>query len=280
MQMNPIYGKHDENTLAQFNDVMSRAEKGVLCADGHLGYVMPIGGVAAYKNKVSPVGVGFDIGCVDCDTEFLSPEGWVKISEYKNQKVMQFNMENNTSEFVVPLRYVKEPCKTKFIHFKTKYGIDQMLSYDHRCLVYKYGKEYLFQKTEILTAKEIADKHFSTSNGFRHRFLTSFIPKIKTKIPLTDDQIRVMVMVCADSSLNKTGNKCIVSVKKIRKVIRIRYLLKKAKVPITYFREDGRGYSTFTFVPPIFKKGLHQFWKASYSQLKIIGEEFTFFIYN
>src|SRR5947207_4048337 len=32
-------------------------------ADGHLGYIMPIGGVAAYRNKVSVVGVGFDIAC-------------------------------------------------------------------------------------------------------------------------------------------------------------------------------------------------------------------------
>ncbi len=59
----PVYGLHDEQTLHQFLDVMSRAEYGALMGDGHLGYVMPIGGVAAYKNKVSPVGVGFDIGC-------------------------------------------------------------------------------------------------------------------------------------------------------------------------------------------------------------------------
>src|SRR5207253_8657761 len=32
-------------------------------ADGHLGYVMPVGGVAAYRNKASVVGVGFDIAC-------------------------------------------------------------------------------------------------------------------------------------------------------------------------------------------------------------------------
>ena len=32
-------------------------------ADGHLGYVMPIGGVAAYREQVSVVGVGFDIAC-------------------------------------------------------------------------------------------------------------------------------------------------------------------------------------------------------------------------
>jgi tRNA-splicing ligase RtcB (3'-phosphate/5'-hydroxy nucleic acid ligase) len=34
-----------------------------LMADGHLGYVMPIGGVAAYSEQVSVVGVGFDIAC-------------------------------------------------------------------------------------------------------------------------------------------------------------------------------------------------------------------------
>lgn len=32
-------------------------------ADGHLGYIMPIGGVAAYRNQVSVAGVGFDIAC-------------------------------------------------------------------------------------------------------------------------------------------------------------------------------------------------------------------------
>lgn len=60
---NPVFGKPAENTLDQFHNVLMRAERGALMADAHLGYVMPIGGVMAYKNKVSPVGVGFDIGC-------------------------------------------------------------------------------------------------------------------------------------------------------------------------------------------------------------------------
>ena len=58
-----IYGKHDENTLAQFKEVSKTADKSALMADGHLGYVMPIGGVCAYKNHISPLGVGFDIAC-------------------------------------------------------------------------------------------------------------------------------------------------------------------------------------------------------------------------
>ncbi|HXG55937.1 MAG TPA: RtcB family protein [Vicinamibacterales bacterium] len=58
-----IFGEHEPKTIAQLEDVASRAERAALMADGHLGYVMPIGGVAAYRNKVSVVGVGFDIAC-------------------------------------------------------------------------------------------------------------------------------------------------------------------------------------------------------------------------
>jgi tRNA-splicing ligase RtcB (3'-phosphate/5'-hydroxy nucleic acid ligase) len=58
-----VFGQHEENTIAQLRDVASRAERAALMADGHLGYVMPIGGVAAYRNRASVVGVGFDIAC-------------------------------------------------------------------------------------------------------------------------------------------------------------------------------------------------------------------------
>src|SRR5262245_21679279 len=58
-----IFGNHESSTLAQLNHVAQRARKVALMADGHLGYVMPIGGVAAYDDAVSVVGVGFDIAC-------------------------------------------------------------------------------------------------------------------------------------------------------------------------------------------------------------------------
>jgi len=58
-----IFGDHDDKTILQLQDVASRAERAALMADGHLGYIMPIGGVAAFKDKVSVTGVGFDIAC-------------------------------------------------------------------------------------------------------------------------------------------------------------------------------------------------------------------------
>ena len=60
-----IYGDHDEKTVAQLERCVAAEEgaRGVLCADGHLGYSMPIGGAVAYAEHVSPAGVGFDVGC-------------------------------------------------------------------------------------------------------------------------------------------------------------------------------------------------------------------------
>lgn len=59
-----VIGKHEENTIAQARNVYDKgADRFVLCADGHLGYGHPIGGVAAYKDRISISGVGFDIAC-------------------------------------------------------------------------------------------------------------------------------------------------------------------------------------------------------------------------
>jgi tRNA-splicing ligase RtcB len=59
-----IFGEHDAATIKQIETcVTAGGERGVLCADGHKGYAQPIGGVVAYKDKISLSGVGFDIAC-------------------------------------------------------------------------------------------------------------------------------------------------------------------------------------------------------------------------
>lgn len=60
-----IFGDHDENTVKQMWNCLGvgNVAGGVLCADGHLGYAQPVGGVVAYRNQVSVSGVGFDIAC-------------------------------------------------------------------------------------------------------------------------------------------------------------------------------------------------------------------------
>src|SRR6266404_3706141 len=59
-----IFGEHDAATIKQIETcVASGGQSGVLCADGHKGYAQPIGGVVAYRDRISLSGVGFDIAC-------------------------------------------------------------------------------------------------------------------------------------------------------------------------------------------------------------------------
>lgn len=57
------FGEIEPATLAQAENCLTEAEAFILMADNHKGYGMPVGGVAVYKDKISPAGVGFDIAC-------------------------------------------------------------------------------------------------------------------------------------------------------------------------------------------------------------------------
>lgn len=60
----PVWGGVEQKTLAQIRrTLLTGATRVALTADNHLGYGVPIGGVAAYVDAVSPTGVGYDIGC-------------------------------------------------------------------------------------------------------------------------------------------------------------------------------------------------------------------------
>lgn len=58
------FGPVDEKARQQIERCAARdAPFAVLCADHHVGYSQPIGGAVAYKDHISPSGVGYDIAC-------------------------------------------------------------------------------------------------------------------------------------------------------------------------------------------------------------------------
>ncbi|MEO7720023.1 MAG: RtcB family protein [Capsulimonas sp.] len=60
----PVWGSPvDEGAMLQIMNCSKDAAHVALMADHHKGYAVPIGGVVAYEDKISPSGVGFDIGC-------------------------------------------------------------------------------------------------------------------------------------------------------------------------------------------------------------------------
>lgn len=101
-----VIGSHDEGTIAQMRACMSvgNAVQGVICADGHLGYAQPVGGVIAYEKQISISGVGFDIGCgnmaVRLDTKFADIEDRVGAIIEDVGRVISFGVGRKNAERV------------------------------------------------------------------------------------------------------------------------------------------------------------------------------------
>src|SRR5262249_37033647 len=63
------FGPVEEDARTQLERCLAKGgeeARGVLCADHHKGYSMPIGGVLASQSVVMPAGVGYDIACGNC----------------------------------------------------------------------------------------------------------------------------------------------------------------------------------------------------------------------
>src|ERR1700733_12384824 len=99
-----VFGQHDEAAVAQMRNCMSvgNVVAGVICADGHLGYAQPVGGVIAYEKQISISGVGFDIGCgnmaVRLDTPFSAIEDRVGSIARDVSKVISFGIGRTNEE--------------------------------------------------------------------------------------------------------------------------------------------------------------------------------------
>lgn len=248
-----------------------------LMPDVHQGYGVTIGGVLTTKGVIVPNAVGVDIGCVDKDTEFLTPNGWKKISKYQdNDEVMVYDLNANSSFFERP-NYVKLPCD-EFYHIKTKYGVDQMLSEEHKLLMFKGSHHREAQRGEPfdITMEEVFNKHSELKLGFRDKMLT-VIPNANLqnkKINMTDQQVRVQVMVMADGHIIDSDKKhCRCRFVKQRKIDRCIQLLEMANIPYSLNKDERQGCTDIHFISPSSEKRIGLFWGASIEQLRIIVDE-------
>lgn len=221
-----------------------------------------------------------DMGCVDADTEYLSPTGWQRISEYTSGQVAQYDPGTRSIEFVEPSEYVRKPC-ADMLHIKTKYGLDQMLSPEHRVLLTDTTGKLETVQAETLYVRQARWLVTGKSKGRK-----SEIGYVKARIPvvysftggigldLTPSQLRVVVATIADGYIPSAGTRCHIRLKKGRKVSRLRALLSAAGIE---YREKPclpEGFTKFSFVPPLRTKMFGaDFWRASQDQLAVIADE-------
>lgn len=211
--------------------------------DPHTGDLMEI-----YLNK------GSTGGCVDADTEYFNGTEWKKISTYKRgsqEKVLQYNL-NGTAELVVPDNYIVNENISNLVHFRNHYGLDMVLSNDHRIFAYKNYQKYKMGIRKSLTYEIMTVDEYIQRDGSKERHIPTTFRMNAPGLPLNEQIIRLLVCVYADGTWN--GDQIVVNVKKDRKKERIEKLLKEAN--IGYSRRDiyNTQYSIFSFYAPTQQK--------------------------
>jgi len=216
-----------------------------------------------------------ETGCVSADTEFLTPTGWKRIDEYEEgDKVGQFDPDSRLVTFCEPERYVKEPCST-MIHIHPSRGTDQMVSDDHRVLLYSktnYSRDGRIGKWSVKTGSQMyADRNKRSGHGFCTTFKVD-----RPGVGMSDSELRLMVAVIADGHFSNSTNRVAVRLKKERKKLRLERLLKFAGVAFKRRKCGGKvpGYDVFTFCAPRRDKVFDAFyWGCSDTQLAMIVDE-------
>ena len=203
-------------------------------------------------------------GCVDMDTEFLTRNGWVKISEYDNQEICEWNEDGSTT-FRKPFKYIK--IKEDYLTHLKSNTIDMMICDEHRFPYLSKGK-----KVKVDYFKNI--KMFS-SVAIPRNFST---PDNTEGVNISDDLIRVLVMQSADGNIDKKSKKfrIRINVKKDRKKTRVIELLENAKIDYKIYNNNiNDGYLKLAYYPPkeISFRGLEVLWGCNHSQLILIADE-------
>lgn len=240
--------------------------------DVHAGAGCVIGFTADLGDKVIPNIVGVDIGCLDKDTEFLTPNGWKKISDYiENDLVLGYDKNSREANFQKPIFYIKKSCK-QFYHFKNSKGLDQMVSEEHKMLVWKGFKNKGYEYFDCSPAEL---NSFNLQKGY-YSFETTF-HKEHTEIEDSNVEIQIAVMIAADGcirySIDENLNKVELHFSKERKIKRAKKLLDSAKY--SYECKSYKNGTTYFYIklPKKYDKDLTRFYNANSKQLKILAEE-------
>lgn len=217
-------------------------------------------------------------GCLSEDTEYLTPLGWKRIDQYKiGEKIAQYDSNTRKMFFDFPVNYINEINTEPMLHFLSR-GLDMMLTPNHRVL---FNKKYNPEKLQVISAQEVFDAHQQLTSGWDGMVPTAFEWDGQGNgIFLSDDDLRLMVAVCADGHFpkNRHGeNFCSICLRRIRKRERIVELLNRCGISFNVRNYPSRPTEfTYDFVAPEKNKTLTKYWSASKRQLSIILDEMVY----
>ena len=216
------------------------------------------------------VNLGSASGCVDKDTEYLTPSGWKKFDDYDGDELVAQYNQDGTISFVKPKEYVKLPCEvmTRISNRST----DQVLSDEHRFVYFATENS----KTPIIKPfSEVKDIHQKNKTGFRGLIKTVFNYS-GSGIDMSEGELRLQVAVMADGRIVKEGanNYTQMRFNKQRKYDRLIAMCNKFDI---IYRDDGvdqNGYFNVIVWPKTNEKQFtERYYNCSKEQFKIICDE-------
>ena len=222
--------------------------------------------VDAYQSFANVGGGAF---CVDNETEYLTKEGWFKISEYKEgTNIAQW--DSGKLEFVKPFAYI-ETKADKMYKFENPNSLNMVLSENHD-IVLESSKGNILKKQ----VKELLDANGVIKNGNAGSIPCYFeYTSDNIGVDISETDLRLQIAFCADGTIlhNNSNWSGRISVKKEEKKKRLHYLLSESGKDYKVTETDD-GFSRFYFSPNILSKRLKEcFNTASNEQYKIIADE-------
>lgn len=248
---------------------MSRTHTTLLRKDVNIDYVATPTGRLFHNDGSFVRGMLGPVGCTPGYTEFLTPAGWKAISDYREGDRLAVWHPDGSLRFEAPEAYIVAPSEG-FHTFSNRHSVDMEVSPAHRVPLYDWKGQFV-----VKTAAQLAAK------PSRHHIPIHWTVADTPGLPLTDEQVRVMVMVHADGNFRKDVDtyRCTVAVRKERKLLRAKMLLESANIPYahnTYHREEGGvqvAEHQIAFQAPERTKGYDSWWGANAAQLNIIMDE-------
>ena len=225
-----------------------------------------LGKVLGDNWEMNPNYVVWD-NCYDKDTEFMSPTGWKRISEYNgSDDVLQYNIDG-TSSFVKPIRYISRDYKDGWLHF-TSSQVDLKTTRNHDYVVkrdeksrneqfHKVSAQSVFDKFNLVKNTHLVMPKTFIHNGTLH--VDEYILRLAVAINADGTWNTRKVFLSTDVKTQRTPrntkltdkdtsirNIYTIMVKKQRKKDRLEMLLKNANIP--FDRSDFKtGYTAFDF---------------------------------
>lgn len=211
-------------------------------------------------------GIRGPVGCLDGETEVMTPVGWKKIREWRGGEILLWSPDG-VGYFGRPRKHIVAPCE-EMLRFDCGKHMEMRLTPNHRVPLYGWDGRFVVKSAEEVSrhpSKHLIPATWEMASGSSE---------------MSDDEIRLWVATCADGNCPKAGKQCVFAFRRARKIYRLKEILGRLgieyRVHVTH-RSDGSDETKVTISRAGFPK--HFDWRVtgfSSHQLDVFVEELKY----